>query len=179
MRAAELNLSAEREKLARVKIEEQLAPRTLEAEQKAQMVEELKQFSGTEFTVSVADDPDSLFLLLSILNVLRDAGWKLHQPHIPPERRTESGFMRASSLVTGVHVRFPPMLAEKVMAAFAAFRFSHLSPFRMISEEGDLRERFHIEVGEKDDGSTLAFLQSLRKAAPTKTSSETEIKETG
>ncbi len=51
-RIAELNLQSEQERLARVKIEERLAPRTLNSTQVATMIEKLTRFTGQAFEIT-------------------------------------------------------------------------------------------------------------------------------
>jgi len=64
-RAAEATLE-----LARLK-----APRTLNADQQARMVEKLKQYTGREYSFNVFPDPEPIALMRTIDNLLKTAGW--------------------------------------------------------------------------------------------------------
>jgi hypothetical protein len=79
-RAAEANKIAEEERLARVKLEARLAPRSLSAESRQKISASLKQFAPQVFNVvAYSDDPDSQNLAVQILETVRDAGWTPNQ----------------------------------------------------------------------------------------------------
>jgi hypothetical protein len=74
---AELNLRAEKEHHARVKLEEKLAPRSLSNEQRRAISDKLRPYSGTHINcLSLAErDGDVLGLGSDILTAIIDAGW--------------------------------------------------------------------------------------------------------
>jgi hypothetical protein len=74
-RAAEANQKAEEEKLARVKIEERIAWRKLDAAQANQILSVAKQFSGQEYALTVSTDPEAMNLMGIVDEVLHIAGW--------------------------------------------------------------------------------------------------------
>jgi hypothetical protein len=78
-RAAEANQKAEEDRLARVKIEEYLAPRAILQDQGERIVEKVKPFAGTPFDVAIdpaveAELPSTLINMLGL-----GAGWKWHK----------------------------------------------------------------------------------------------------
>lgn len=150
-RAAEANLKAEQEALARAKIEEQLAPRVLEPDQKDRMVEELKELSGTEFTANVFNDPEALMLLYNLLEVFERAGWILRPSAAGLTIPTTYGLVGATALSTGVTLRTPRPLEQKALKAFTAFRFSGLKNAGvLVSAPELLTGMIQLEVGKKD-----------------------------
>jgi hypothetical protein len=74
-RAAEANKIAEGERLARLKIEERLAPRTLSVEQQKRIESKLKPFAGTPYELALNPVPEATDLLAVIAPILRSAGW--------------------------------------------------------------------------------------------------------
>jgi hypothetical protein len=72
-RIAELNLKAEQEQLARVKIEEKLAGWRIEQPGLTRLLEKLKPYAGTPFNIKV--HPQSFSFMKSIDGVLLAAGW--------------------------------------------------------------------------------------------------------
>jgi hypothetical protein len=74
---ARLNELAERERLARIKIEEKLAPRSLGQKQQGRIASELKTFAGQEFDVFThrLDDPEAVNFSVQLVDILRAAGW--------------------------------------------------------------------------------------------------------
>ena len=84
-RAAEANEKAERERLARVKIEEKLAPRHLSSEQQALLAQQLSiwaNVSGVQQSVAVfptSSSWESTRLADEIANVLKTAGWNINR----------------------------------------------------------------------------------------------------
>jgi cell division protein FtsB len=74
-RAAEANKIAEGERLARLKIEEKLAPRSLGDEQRKRIESKLKPFAGTPYELALNPVPEATNLLNIIVSVLRSSGW--------------------------------------------------------------------------------------------------------
>jgi hypothetical protein len=64
--AAMFNETAERERLARVKLEERLNHRVLDRAQRQRMIDALKPFTGTPYELGVNPDPEAISLLMSI-----------------------------------------------------------------------------------------------------------------
>jgi hypothetical protein len=85
--AARLGKMAEDEKLARVKIEQQLAPRTLDGEQQKRIRGRLSGFAGTPFELAVSDTTEAAALMLTLDNLLRAAGW-VYKPSENADFRT-------------------------------------------------------------------------------------------
>ena len=75
MRAAEANQIAEGERLARVKIEERLAPRSLTARQIASLAERLKPYAGISIDIlQIGESPEITHFRSLIETPLRKAG---------------------------------------------------------------------------------------------------------
>ena len=80
-RAAEANKIAEEERLARVKLESKLAPRTLKGESQNAVVAAIKQFAPQTFDILwYSDDPESTNLANDIFAAFQRAGWKVDRP---------------------------------------------------------------------------------------------------
>lgn len=116
--AAEANLA-----LARFK-----APRTLNAEQRKRIADEVKAFAGTTYDEGVGpiNDPEPQFLLDAIGGVLREAGWRQidwqTSEYIMGLRRVGQPVVGGVS-VTNVIVEYPPdnkRLSEAATALAAA-----------------------------------------------------------
>ncbi len=97
--AAEANEKAEREKLARMKIEKRLAPRSLSVPQIIAIAAKLQRFKGQKFQfVSYQDDQEVLGLVRQIASALLAADWIGFKVE---------GFLMAE-LYTGVTVQYAP-----------------------------------------------------------------------
>lgn len=77
--AAEANEKAESERLARMKIEEKLAPRSLTLEQQTFLINKLKPFAGTLINIFIHTEGTADIKPLSkqISSILNAADWKL------------------------------------------------------------------------------------------------------
>ena len=77
-RAAEANLRAEEERLARLKIEERLAPRSLTRAQQATLTGRLKPFPGTAINVlQIGESPEITNFRSQLVSAIRAAGWRV------------------------------------------------------------------------------------------------------
>lgn len=77
-KAAEANEKAEQERLARVRIEEKLAPRSLSQSQALALRDKLKPFAGTSIAVDkLLDSADVGPLTDQVLAALTAAGWRI------------------------------------------------------------------------------------------------------
>jgi len=77
LRVAELNLKAEQERLARVKLEQKFADRTLSEEQALAIASKVREFAGQEFSVTAYwDNPESRGFANELAALLVEfAGW--------------------------------------------------------------------------------------------------------
>jgi flagellar biosynthesis GTPase FlhF len=73
--ASQANQQAEQERLARVKIEQQLAPRVLTQKQQEKIQAKLRGFVGTPYELAVDPVPEAIGLLTAVDNILRSSGW--------------------------------------------------------------------------------------------------------
>jgi hypothetical protein len=89
----ELQYLVERERLARVKIEEKLAPRSLSEEQQQRLIAKWKLFAGQKVEVFVAYDEEEVLNTGKLIErMLRSAGWSVKSEReleitIGPERK--------------------------------------------------------------------------------------------
>jgi hypothetical protein len=111
-RAAEANEKAEQEQLARLTLEQSLAPRSITVTQGEALVAELKDFDGQvcEF-VTYGDDKEAVALAGQINAVLRAAGWK-----VEPSK----GWL-AFMLEFGLSAMVDPAAGEQTRKAAGAF----------------------------------------------------------
>lgn len=106
-----LRAQAEADRLARVKIEQKLAPRSLSNEQQAAIRLAIARFAPQMYEfVSYQDDPEVVQLVHTLIPMLQFAGWK-GQP--------AKGFLLAQ-LETGVRVEFAPEDAAALSSAAKA-----------------------------------------------------------
>lgn len=111
--AAKLNEQAEAERLARVKIEERLSPRRLDANARLRGSAKLNAFPGTACeVVTYRDDPEAMGLAQDILFMLRDAGWARKG-----EREWSTLF---GAVIMGVEIRIPEDHADILDAPASA-----------------------------------------------------------
>lgn len=76
-RAAEANKKAEEERLARLKIEARLAPRTLTGTQQQAIIDKIRPFAQQQFEfASYQEDQEVHGLVLTLIQTLLAAGWK-------------------------------------------------------------------------------------------------------
>jgi len=108
-RAAEANKIAEGEKLARMKLEEKLAPRSLEQEQRQRIEAKLKPFPGTPYELGVNPMPEAIRFLEVIDGVLRSSGWINKESEKKDFRfifTLSNGTKVEQTMVTGVALQF-------------------------------------------------------------------------
>ena len=104
-RAAEANHKAEQERLARLKIEAQLAPRSLSASQQSAIIARIIPFAPTQFEfVSYQDDQEIHGWVLTLVQTLLAAGW----------RGSPAREMLFGGLVVGVVVEFAPNMSDEL-----------------------------------------------------------------
>jgi len=108
-RAAEANQKAEEERLARLKIEEKLAPRHMTADQQQAIAGKLKAFAGQKLNVFVyASDQEVVRFANSLIPALQSAGWVLS---------VSAGQEGAARAVPGMLVEFRDGASAKDLAA--------------------------------------------------------------
>lgn len=109
-RAAEANQKAEEEKLARVKIEQRLAPRALSDDQAAAIAKKLIQYSGQQYRVTTFWDlPEPLSIANRIHHALQLAHWEYLKP--------EQGGSFLLGGLAGVHVYVHPQAKRETKDA--------------------------------------------------------------
>lgn len=102
-RAAEANKKAEEERLARLKLEVRLAPRSLTGAQQQAIVGRIKPFAPQQFEfVSYQEDQEVRGLVETLILILLMAGWR----GLPPREMLMGG------LVVGVIIEFAPDKTE-------------------------------------------------------------------
>jgi hypothetical protein len=120
-RASEANQKAQEAALA---LAELTAPRMLTTEQRGRIVDKLKQFSGTEYDITVSGvDPEILSFVFTIELILSAAGWAELNWQGDGEtliRQEGQSLIRIGASVTnvviGAHVDQPPKFLEFAQA---------------------------------------------------------------
>ena len=108
-KAAEANKVAEGERLARVKLEARLAPRSLKGESQNSVVRAIEQFSPQSFDILwYPDDPESHNLANDIYVAFQRAGWVLDRP---------SDSFLGFGVVLGVVIEFAPSKKDALAPA--------------------------------------------------------------
>lgn len=115
-RAAEANKIAEGEKLARLKIEQKLAPRSLDKAQQERIEAKLKPFSGMPYELAVTPVPEAISILTTIDEILRSSGW-LNKESAKKDFRFVFTLRNGSKVehvyLSGVVVQVPKTLLDK------------------------------------------------------------------
>jgi hypothetical protein len=157
-RAAEANQKAQDASLELAKFK---APRVLPQEQRDRIVDKLKQFSGTEYDITISDaDPEILSLVRAIELVLSAAGWSELDWKGTGEALIRDGkqpLIRLGASVTnvfiGAHTDQPPKLFDSALALSDALQSegidataATLTPHQMSSTNANA---VHILVGRK------------------------------
>lgn len=142
-----LTKEAEEARLATAKIQEKFIPRTLNGEQQARIVEKLKQFAGTEFKVSVSQDPEAIGLLAAMLGMLKTAGW-IQRPATTSVVIQTSGEPAGISLSTGLYIHSPPSLTELAITVATVLHSEGLEA-RVAEASLPTSTMLHIEIGKK------------------------------
>jgi hypothetical protein len=110
-RAEEAKKIAEQERLERVKLEAQLAPRRLSSEQQKAIAVSLKRFNGRKVKlITYAHDLEAGLLATQIKPALLEAGIRVDDQI--------SGVMVVGGFVAGVWVNGPPVEQDLVKALF-------------------------------------------------------------
>jgi hypothetical protein len=110
-RAAEANRIAEGERLARLKLEKEMAWRSLDDAQRRKLIVAVRQFAGQVFDlVTYQDDPEAKNFANILAQALLDAGWKLEPP---------SAFL-AFQIELGVRFEIAPSAEAKIAPAVNA-----------------------------------------------------------
>lgn len=140
------NEKAEQERLARVKIEEKLAPRSLSEEQQQKLIAKWKPFAGQKVEVFVAYEEEELLNTGRLIEgMLRSAGWSVKSEQalgitIGPERKGIVLYVskKVSSPARTTAQTWVESLAEERFVVSGPEAISDLSP-----------EAFRVAIGRK------------------------------
>ena len=142
---ANTNAVAEGEKLARLKLEKEMAWRSL-PEENANMALAMELFTGQSFTIlTYQDDPEAINLTNNLLNILVTSGWQFEKP---------KGFL-AFNLEIGVRIETPPnkweAFGQAARALSMALNDAGISASAGVREglETDSPNTITIRVGKK------------------------------
>jgi hypothetical protein len=125
--ASEANRRAAEAQLA---LEKFKAPRTLTPEQRGRIVDKLKQFSGTEYDITIIEsEPEILNFVFTLELVLSAAGWTELDWKGTGEKLIRGGKeplirlgVSVTNVVIGVHSDQPPKLFEFALALSDALK---------------------------------------------------------
>jgi hypothetical protein len=147
-RAAEANRIAEGERLARIKLEKEMAWRSLDSEQVAKLVSELNRFAGQPFEIiTYPNDPEALSFSRELTDALAKAGWR------PEQSNGFLGFQVEIGITIEVAPRKMPDLSSTVKAlseALNAFGISAKTTVRAGSAS-NRPNTVKIRVGKKPE----------------------------
>jgi hypothetical protein len=156
--AAEANRSAAESQLA---LEKFKAPRTLTPEQRGRIVDKLKQFSGTEYDITVSSiDPEILDFVLTLELVLSTAEWTELDWKGNAEKLIRGGKqpliregVSVTNVLIGVEQDQPPKLFEFALALSDALEAEGVTATakRLIRHEmsSTNANAIHIMIGRK------------------------------
>jgi hypothetical protein len=90
-----------------IMLEQRLAPRSLDAEQRARIIGRIAPFGGTHFVGYVATSPEPLALAHQIIDCLTSAGWQVDAPAPPAPRLNGAGLPPLGQAISfGVRISF-------------------------------------------------------------------------
>jgi hypothetical protein len=152
-RAAELNRKAEEDRLARVKIEQRLAPRHITQAQQEAIAAKLSEFKNNRVAFGVKPSTDeSEWFMRWLAAPFGMAGWKLEM-HANP---TEMKYIHAGVMVeTTMHPQ-AIAIATKVVEALRAEGINAATAPLLIHSQSTDPLRLLIVIGSKE--STLDFI---------------------
>jgi hypothetical protein len=147
LRAAGANRIAEEERLARVKLEAQLAPRTLKGDSQEDVVNAIKPFAPQAFDILwYTDNPDSQDLANDIYGTCQQAGWVLES----------SNSALGSSVILGVVIEFAPSrtnvfgpACNALASALKKEGIDAIAQARVDEDREKEPQRLRIKVGKK------------------------------
>ncbi len=143
--SARLSKAAEQERLARVKIEETLAWRTLSNEQKVRITNRIHPYVAQEFMiVTYQDDGECMDLMNAIYGTLVSAGWKYPNPQ----------WSMLVTLVRGIVLRISPEASAATKSAGEALaavlrREGIATTVEPNPDAGKIIDTIVIQVGKK------------------------------
>jgi hypothetical protein len=152
------NEAASAERLERIKIEDRLKPRILNAEQQRRIESNLKAFSGTPYELAVDPVREAVNLLETIDAVLRSSGWLPKESGRKDLRfilRLSNGMKVEQDISTGVTIQ----LSKQMLAKYNRAVESLISELQMdgISAKGEMLpaddpspDNVRIKVGTKE-----------------------------
>ena len=154
-RAAELNKKAEEDRLARVKIEQRLAPRHITQKQQEAIATKLSEFKNNRVTFGVKPSTDeSEWFMRWLAAPFSMAGWKLEMHANPAEMK----YIHAGVMVeTTMHPQAIAIAAKVVEALKAEGINAATAPLLIHAPQPDPL-RLLIVIGSKE--STLDFIPS-------------------
>jgi hypothetical protein len=156
--AAEAVKVAETERLARVKIEDRLKPRTLNDKQRERIEARLKQYRDTPYELAVDPTPESVNFLKTIDTILRKSGWA-PQPSARKELRMtvklESGSQVEEGIFSNVTIMLSQSLVPKYNQAAAALVLALRAEgietnYSLLPESDPSPDNIHVMVGSKE-----------------------------
>jgi hypothetical protein len=157
-RAAEANKIAEGERLARLKLEKRLAPRTLNNDQQRRIESKIKPFSGTPYELAVDPVPEAINLLKTVDAILRSSGWTNKESAKTDFRfviTLPSGSKVEQGVFAGVVVKLTKTMLPKYEAAagalIRALQAEGIDATAEILEETDPSPKaLHVMIGSKE-----------------------------
>lgn len=154
---AEANRIAEQERLARIKIEERLRPRSLTEEQHHRLVAVLKSYPAVPYESAVAPTPESLRFIAEIDNALIAAGWTFRKSAKTDFRfvSTVNGKETEQGVFTGIIVGTPPAIAAQFKpAADALVLWLYKEEFDakggLLANDDPSPGNIHVMIGSKE-----------------------------
>jgi uncharacterized membrane protein len=130
-RAAEANEKAEKERLARMQIEEKLAPRFISQSHRDALIERLKQFAGIGIDIYVypGGTPDAEPFSLQISSMLIEAGWQVGLSNVVTSRFSVRGiFIIIKDKTDNISVNAANLLADALISERIATQISYTIP---------------------------------------------------
>jgi len=149
-KAAEANRIAEEERLARIKIEQRLAPRTLTIEQQQRIVDKIKPFGRQDYSPGVTNQTEAIEFLRMMERILQVVGWHRNFIPIADINLGEASLINASGIEVQVAPKYLDDLRSVATALASALQGEGITTKLTAPLERDANPKvIYVLVGEK------------------------------
>lgn len=148
--AAEANRIAEGERLARVKIEERMAPRRLTIEQQQRVIAQITPFGRQSYSPGVTNQTEAIDFLRVMERVFQSAGWHKSFVQIADINVGDASLINCSGVEIQIADRYVTELRPAASALTAALQAEGIAAKTIVSKERDSNIKvIYILIGEK------------------------------
>jgi len=136
---------------ANLELEKLRTPRTIGSHDRAEIIEAIKEFSGTPYDLSAGTDSESVQFMKTMQSLLNDSGWK-QLPFNGPIGITNTDPLVGISLNSGINVEIAAVRVSRWSKAMdklvGILKAKHVVAAGIVSQTDDANA-VHIMVGKK------------------------------